>query len=242
MQSFTLDINKQVIRHTKPYTVKIIFLILSLFIFVGLQSQNLPVVKYTSLSQKDISDCYFEKPQTWFREIQYVGRIKDTINIIQEQSSRNFKTIIPKDNYWKLYSSNCENCISIQIDTSQLVSMKSLAWRKRKVITKYYPSYPVFIKNKTDSLIKIGFGSNVNILAEALDTDNLWKPIEGYFHFDCGTGLESIHLMSEEVACILFPKYSGSFNTKIRLRLNDNISEAFNGTINPSQFINRINN
>ena len=120
--------------------------------------------------------------------------------------------------------------------------MENLDWKRRRLIRRYYASYPVLIKNNSNRLFNIGYGLNVNIVAEALDMDSLWKPIEGHFTYDCGTGLTDLYLMPDEVACILFPKYSGSYKTKIRLKLKGNISEEFNATINPSQFISIISN
>lgn len=101
--------------------------------------------------------------------------------------------------------------------------------------------YPVYMVNQTpDAKAVIGKDDHAFGLQEALDKDGQWRPIEATMSEFCGVGHWRLKVHSQEFITLLFPKYSGNFKTKIRVRINngDNvfISKPYDGTISESQF------
>jgi hypothetical protein len=100
--------------------------------------------------------------------------------------------------------------------------------------------YPVYIVNETKSS-KAFLGKDLYVfgLQEALDTNGTWRPIEGRGFDFCGNGYWALLVHPQEFIAILFPKYAGSYKTKIRVRIqNENniyVSKPFDATINESQ-------
>ncbi|MCB9309882.1 MAG: hypothetical protein H6567_07495 [Lewinellaceae bacterium] len=102
----------------------------------------------------------------------------------------------------------------------------------------YY--YPVYLINQTPTIKAfIGKDSYIFGLQEALDTDGQWRPIEGRGFDFCSNGYWGLKVHPQEFVTVLFPKYSGDYKTKIRVRIKngDNIyvSKPYEGTINEQQ-------
>lgn len=102
----------------------------------------------------------------------------------------------------------------------------------------YY--YPVYIMNQTPAVKTfIGKDSYAFGIQEALDTNKQWRPIEGRGLDFCGNGYWGLKVYPREFIMILFPKYSGNYKTKIRVRIKNGenlyVSKAYDGTINESQ-------
>lgn len=102
----------------------------------------------------------------------------------------------------------------------------------------YY--YPVYLINQTPTIKAfIGKDGYVFGLQEALDTNGQWRPIEGRGFDFCGNGYWGLKVHPQEYITVLFPKYSGDYKTKIRVRIKngDNIyvSKPYDGTINEKQ-------
>jgi hypothetical protein len=100
--------------------------------------------------------------------------------------------------------------------------------------------YLVYIINQTPNIK--GFLGKDGIafgLQEALDTLGNWRPIEGRGWDFCGCCLWGLKIEPQEFLAVLFPKYSGNYKTKIRVRIKngDNIyvSKPFDATINEKQ-------
>lgn len=115
--------------------------------------------------------------------------------------------------------------------------------------SKYYkPSkelvqaFPVFIFNKTDSIIPLDIKEGwFFMIQEAKNKKEEWKPIEYYEPFTyCGNSFGSERLIPNHYAISKIYKYEGKFKTKLRLKLltNNNIyySNEFESFINPEQF------
>ncbi len=116
--------------------------------------------------------------------------------------------------------------------------LKDFTWLKDSP-KDYFTAYLVntsdttFIANRQDgSLIMI---------QEALNEEGKWQPIEYWVYSGCGNSyFDPLKLDPGKYAMIPVKKYSGSFNTKIRLKLKkDNTlfySTPFEGKIEKSQF------
>ncbi|PHR23171.1 MAG: hypothetical protein COA38_17295 [Fluviicola sp.] len=112
----------------------------------------------------------------------------------------------------------------IKVDTTQIINNNG-----RK-------AFPVLIQNKSIDTIYIGYGSQIPIITEAKTKNGEWKPIEERFIYMCGNGLHSIILPPNELVITSELIYTGNFKTKLRLKMGNNYSEEFNGTINETQF------
>jgi hypothetical protein len=102
--------------------------------------------------------------------------------------------------------------------------------------------YPVYIVNRTPD-IKLFHGryDYIYALQEAQDKDGCWWPIECKGLEFCGVALWATRLHPQEMLVTLFPKYEGTFKTKLRVRIVNGgtiyVSQPFEGTINRSQFL-----
>ena len=105
--------------------------------------------------------------------------------------------------------------------------------------------YPVYIVNnsKVPKLLK---GKDLRLfgLQEAVIKESKyyarWHPVEMRGWDFCGNGHWSRIIMPNQYALVLFPKYSGDFKTKMRVRIQNGesiyVSQPFEGVINKSQF------
>jgi hypothetical protein len=221
-------------------TLKILLtLILAVQIFFCI-GQVFDVPKIISYTNKKANKIYSLTKISWERQVRYLGKYKDTLKI----DSSNYK-FRPENNpfgttkdFRKFYGREfLLTSLLISIDTTQTISSSDFCEIKRNFKTKSFESFPIFIENLTDSFASIGFGSKVNVIVQALDTDKVWKSIEKSFIYKCGNGLHLIYLKPKELLCTLIPKYTGSFLTQLRLKLNNSYSNAYWGKINPSQFV-----
>lgn len=100
---------------------------------------------------------------------------------------------------------------------------------------------PVYIHNSSDSIQAIEkHDGRLVIIQEALTKNGEWKPIEYFEYSGCGNSYGSIGLDTNSFLLFGIPKYFGSFDTKLRVRLKTNgkiiLSNEFEGSINPGQF------
>ena len=104
-----------------------------------------------------------------------------------------------------------------------------------------YSFYPVYL---------INYGPHTKLLEmkdrriygiqEALDSNGQWRPIEGLRMPFCIMDYKKYLIPKNMFATVLFKKYSGSYKTKIRIRIRNGehifVSEPFEGYINEKQF------
>ena len=77
-------------------------------------------------------------------------------------------------------------------------------------------------------------------IQEAKNAKGKWEPIEYWYHSWCGNSYSYIDILPYHKTSVLCPRYSGKFQTKLRVRIESNkgilVSPEFNGSINPTQF------
>ena len=107
----------------------------------------------------------------------------------------------------------------------------------------FYEARLIYIinKSKTDS-VRIEFiEDSFFMIQEAKDENGFWKPIEYVWPSWCGVSYNHNFLLPQEIIIAKILKYSGEFNTDLRLKLNIYghifYSKPFSGWINKEQFI-----
>lgn len=124
--------------------------------------------------------------------------------------------------------------LQIDIDTTQVI--KNIDFETLQDSTFAFRAYPVLLKNNSDSILVVGSGTHLDLIMEAKNEQNEWKPIERRFTYFCGTGLPSIILPPGESVITSAKIYQGNFETEIRLRMRNHFSPTFKGKININQF------
>ncbi len=174
-----------------------------------------------------------------YRQV-YIGDKKDTIFLMNGREL--YKNYIYNHNKAKTYKRIDSTRITIEVDTTTILVDKFTKTDSLK-------SYPVFIKNITKDTVIIGAGNHFPMRLEAKNEKGIWKPIEEYFIYDCGTGLNTTLLPANKLAIVLVPIFKGSFKIKLRLGYANRwgrephfttYSNEFTGTINLTKFRNRL--
>jgi hypothetical protein len=117
---------------------------------------------------------------------------------------------------------------------------------EESVFAKKYRGLKVLVVNSTTDTVGLAASdSRLNIVQEALDRDGQWKPIEYLPSSWCGNSYHTVFLGSNEYWEFDAARYSGRFKTKIRVTLNQRISNdqmmvihsnEYDGGVNPNQF------
>ena|SRR6218665_3388964 len=107
----------------------------------------------------------------------------------------------------------------------------------------YFTAYLINTSDSTFHATRQDF--SLIMVQEALNEEGKWKPIEHWIYSTCGNSYMSpLELLPGKYVMIPIKKYTGSFQTKFRLKMqqNDSItfySETFEGSIDKGQFINQ---
>ena len=92
----------------------------------------------------------------------------------------------------------------------------------------------------TDTIILTEQDGDLIAIQEAKNAKGKWEPIEYWYYSWCGDSYSYIDILPYHKTSILCPRYYGSFQTKLRVRIKSNkgilISSEFKGSINPNQF------
>lgn len=172
----------------------------------------------------------------------FIGQFKFADSIYYTGESERRNSVSEKQYLWeqRVFELDTLSSDGLQIladyETSIIYADKSF-----DSVAHYF--YPVYIANETDEpKVFIGKDSYVFAIQEALDTSEYsrWYAIEGKGFDFCGNGYFRRRILPNEFIMFLFPKYSGSEKTllRVRLKLGDNliISKPFKGVINRNQF------
>ena len=143
----------------------------------------------------------------------------------------NFHPKDPLEGYFTAYP-YCESyplaedtALSIQIDTHLITNNHT---------------YPVLLTNPTSDTIYVAYGRRLPLVLEAKDSLGFWKPIEERFVYGCGMGLRTVFLPPNYIILTEVPIDTGAFKTDLRLKLGDNYSKPFAGSIHYRQFESRF--
>lgn len=202
----------------------------------------LEVVEYTILYMGDQRDTIYPiynnidfyppppSPPTFPK-----GKNEDSVSKNLKKIDKNIKTNPYVLDYFenKEYRWYYDTNIKITVDTLQKIKKENIF---TNVNVSFFDAYPIIIKSKEKDTIKIGSGNKLPIVLEAKDSIGNWKPIEEQFKYGCGTGLNGIILPPKTIIVSSVMIYKGNYKTKLRIKLGENFSNEFNGTINYRQF------
>ena len=221
-------------------------LLLFIFIFFALivkgQEPKFPTIIYPQNGKCNIRNAHCL--ESWKMQLLYMGKIIDSISLSTATDSIISNNLMPLTLAKKVYYNEWyedqphlgNHLIDIFYDTTQLFQLSQIRHSKSKFVEKTYAGFPVLIRNNSDSFACIGFGEDLSLIIEALDTDSTWKPITKEITYRCATGQRNIYLKPNDWASTLAPKFTGKFSTFARFRLNANYSKIFRVTINEDQF------
>jgi len=169
-----------------------------------------------------------------------VGKYKFGDTIIYN-AQRQRENLTEKEYMWEVKNSTDSDTLSS--DGLQIIPDYTTSLAYEWYDTKKYLYFPVYVVNSTPE-VKIFFGKDSHGFAiqEALDTSEYpqWYPIEAEESDFCGNGRFRKKIYPGEFLMFLFPKYSGSIKTSLRVRFEIGgsifISKPFYGIIDPLQF------
>ena len=163
---------------------------------------------------------------TAYYQFFYLGKLSDTITLEDKiYFESHFGYLNPYKEYY--IESDKENPHKSSLDT--LIELQP----NTSIINNN--SFPVLIRNNNKDTVTIGYGSQIPIIMEAIDSLGNWEPIQRSFTYKCGNGVGSIILPPNEIVITFAPIYKGSYKTQLRLTLGNNKSKQFLGYINYKQ-------
>ena len=112
-------------------------------------------------------------------------------------------------------------------------------WNQRP--RNYVQAFPTYILNcSNDTIFLDQQDLRVLMIQEAKDENGIWKPIEYWSFSSCGNSYGAIGILPKNFALIKVIRYSGDYETDIRLKLKNGgklfYSDSFKGKINKKQF------
>ena len=224
--------------------LKTVAIILSTFILFACNEANKKNIQFSKpvIKQPFTKDtiAYFDVDSIDGVYPIFLGKylIADSLFIsgIPKRDTTYRKDIIGLDSYFNLWDS-----LELANDGFEIIPdyAKDVYYNTYTFQPHYY--FPVYIVNQTNTIK--GFIEKDNYvfgIQEALDSNNYWRPIESKGMDFCGNGMYGIKVHPQEFITILFPKYTGNYKTKLRIRIKigDNIyvSQSYYGKINRNQF------
>ncbi len=160
-------------------------------------------------------------------------KFSESITISEKQD-----TSLLQDFIWEYFRPYDD---SLATDGFQLKTDYKTTFAHRSCWGDFGHYFPVFVVNETnETKLFLGKVGSMFAIQEALDSSRQWRPIESNAFEFCGNAYWGLKVHPKEFVLFVMPKYSGDFETllRVRLKIGDNIyvSQPYKGTINPNQF------
>jgi hypothetical protein len=201
---------------------------------------NLPVIVQKPLKHPVQLAQVDSLNAVWFR---FYGKYTFTDTLYLDQNSAKdttyLKDFIREYSHPKIDDTLSTDGFQLFIDYKTTICIKT-DYMVRIDTGYYFPAYVVNESSRTK--VFIGKDSYVFGIQEAVDTSDydLWRPIESKGFDFCGNGYFGLKVHPGEFILFLVPKYSGSEQGKMRIRLrigeSTYLSPSFDGVFNPGQF------
>lgn len=215
--------------------MKILNIIIILFIATVqlLWAQSPVVIDLTS--DKDTCSAFkidFLKTSNYY--LFYIGEKRDTIIVedafVRTDDNDYVLEIGDIEDYGR-YQYPEKNEINIIVDTARLVT--------KFMYGQTGLGYPVIITNISEDTLQVGatrYLGELDMILEAKDSSGNWLPIEKEIELMCFFGVYPIFLPPSEISITAVPIFEGTFETELRIKMDQTTSNVFRGRIDPKQF------
>ncbi len=157
--------------------------------------------------------------------IYYIGESVDTIHLGQRQISG---SRYGQKNYSKYKSFTLADRAKMKITVDTSFSLTHTVYYRHysekqdeEIIdsTKSFRAFPIFVTNICDSLLSIGYFSELGFtVRQAKNEKGNWVDIETPIRYFCATGARDIVIEPNELIVAMLLRYKGEFKTECRLR------------------------
>ncbi len=174
----------------------------------------------------------------------YIGEKRDTILLNYDYNEVQFIT-----HKARRYRRPDSLDLSISLNPSKLIASveRCIDWKRAYSLklespifySLKYQAYPLFIENKSEDTLEIGYGEYIPLLIEAKDSTDSWRVIQRHFTYYCGTGIPFYFLPPGDILITSCKLFEGDYKTKLRIVYGFSqmqYSNEFHGTINYGQF------
>ena len=173
----------------------------------------------------------------------YIGPYKDSINVDRNLSVKFYNAVLELDfdpEIDKLPPAEFEQYDNSPHNLSEYSAPAEFANLKIEVDTNQYignirKTYAVFITNMDKDTAIIAYRSEIPAIMEARDKKGEWRPIQEPLK-GCGFEVHSVKLPPNEMVLTSAPVFEGEFKTELRIKIGENYSNPFFGSINYGQF------
>jgi len=187
-----------------------------------------------------------------FYQVNYIGPYNQKFDYTEYLSAQMYEynsKIDPNDKFnfvdtkpFSLFEYISPIMLDCFIDSTQNIKLPvkhtgDSGWTTAKELNGYY----VFIKNNSFFEVPFFVNRQLEIIMEAKDSLDTWRPIDYYFQDPgCGTGTSCVYLKPGYYILTTIPHYSGKYKTFVRTKIKTNnkifYSNEVNMSINYSQF------
>jgi len=210
---------------------------------------------------KDLKTCAISEISTAYYLPLYIGLLPKRIDL-SDRESIDLEIFSERDDH--TIRVNPTDFI-IYVDTSRIIGMQNrqqvlppppppgskiiVPESVKKFKRLHYKSYPVFIKNSSDSFVfPIGYDQVSDLIIEAKDSFGIWRPIQKqFFTLNC-LASPPLSIPPKNVLLTACPIFNGEYKTKLRIvlgvaiidenneKITPFVSNVFEGYINYGQF------
>ena len=124
--------------------------------------------------------------------------------------------------------------LSVYVDTTQFIRNIDLKTIQDKTFS--FKAYPVAIINPNQYCVFLGYDRYLYLMLEAKDSLNQWREVESRHTYFCTTGMSRIQLPPNELVLTSVKVFTGDYRTDMRLKIGDNYSNVFRGSMHYGQF------
>ncbi len=212
--------------------MKKFFIILTLIILTSCQNQDAKnvelrsdkseqqefpysdIVLYDYFDDELLFDTISNHSEAQFSPM-YIGEARDSIKLTYKPAKIESRTLD-----WDKYRRPNLNDLGIYIDTAKTIGFSMSVWEyyKKPEYRVGKKSYPVFIENKSNDTLSIGFGDILPMITETKDTLGQWIEIETPFIYPCATGLTKFFLPPNQVVITALRQSFGVTKVKYRIK------------------------
>lgn len=170
---------------------------------------------------------YDKKDREGFFPIFFIGKIRDTLKISEHLVSKNFISKYETDttNVRLASAQNAEIIVDTNFDVAYKYNYTHCNKDFTKSIidsTKFYKSFLIFIKNKSDTVLYVGdFNFLKNAIRQVKNNYGVWQDIEKPKVVFCGTNARENFIEKNEILVAKIIRFHGNKKRECRIRYSN---------------------